>query len=117
MIRKNQFDAALRAGGGFAAQLFHGFKEIPVALAAGFQLQKAAVGAALLLQVAEGGDVAVLEDQHFVAALFHVPQKVRGKDQVQVAAVADFLDELDHANAGGRVKTVGGLIEEQELRA
>ena len=83
--------------------------------AARFQFQEAAVGAALLLQVAEGGDVAVLEDQHLVAALFHVAQQVRGEDQVEVAAVADLLDQRDHAQARGRIEAVGGLVEKQQL--
>ena len=85
--------------------------------AARLDLQETAIGAALLLQVAERGDLAVLEDQHLVAALFHVAQQVRGKEQVQVAAVADLLNKLDHAHAGGRVEPVGGLVQKQQLGA
>ena len=56
-------------------------QKIAVVGAARFQLQEAPVGAPLFFQVAEGGDVAVLEDQHLVAALLHVAQQVRGKNQ------------------------------------
>ena len=84
-------------------------------LAARFQFQEAAIGAALFFQIAERGHVAVLEDQHLVAALFHVAQQVRGEHQVQIAAVADLLNELDHARARGRIEPVGGLVEKQQL--
>ena len=81
-VGHDQYQAALRAGGGLAAQLFHGRQEIAVVLPARFQFQEAPIGAALFLQVAEGRHVAVLEDQHLVAAFFHVAKKVRGEQQV-----------------------------------
>src|SRR5204862_8310320 len=68
-------------------------------------------------EVAERGDVAVLEDEHFVAALFDIAQQVGTEDQAEVAAIADLLNELNHAQARGRVESVGGLIEEQQLGA
>ena len=40
---------------------------------------------------------------------------MRGEDQAQVAAIADFPNELDHARARGRIEAVGGLVQEQEL--
>ena len=103
---------------GLAAELLDGFgEELPFDAAARLQFQEAAVGAALLFQVAERGDVAVLQDQHLVAALLHVAQQVRGENQVQVAAVANLLDELDHARARRRVEAVGGLVQKQQLGA
>jgi hypothetical protein len=54
-------------------------QKVAVVGAAGFEFQEFAIGAALLFQIAERGDVAVFEDQHLVAALFHVAQQVRGE--------------------------------------
>ena len=34
---------------------------------------------------------------------------------MQIAAVADLLNELDHARARGRIEPVGGLVEKQQL--
>src|ERR1035438_7452259 len=56
-IGQNQFEAALRAAGGLAAELLDGFDEGAVDASASFQFQEAAVGATLLLQIAERGDV------------------------------------------------------------
>ena len=92
-----------------------GFEEVAVVGAAGFDFEESQIGAALLLQVAESGDVAVFENQHLVAALLHVAQQVRGEDQAQVAAIADILNELDHAGARGRIEAVGRLVEEQQF--
>ncbi len=116
-VGKNQLDAPLRAGGGLAAQAVHRGQEIAIVRAAGFDLQEAQIGAALLFEVAERRHVAVFQNQDLVAALFHIAQQVRGKDQAQVAAVADLLNQLDHARARGRVEAVGGLVQEEQLGA
>ncbi len=56
-------------------------RKLPLLLAARFHFEEAQIGAALLFQIAKRGDVAVLENQHLVAALFHVAQQVRGENQ------------------------------------
>ena len=69
------------------------------------QLQ--AASAPIALFGPHDGDISLTNLE--VAALFDVAQQMRGEQQMQVAAVADLLDELDHAQAGGRVEPVGGL--------
>ena len=98
---EDKFHAALRSGGGLAAKRFDGADESCRHAAAGFEFQEAAIGAALFFQVAEGGDVAVLQNEDFVAALLDVAQEVRGEDDVEVAAIADFLNEV-RSCAGAR---------------
>ena len=115
VVRQDQFEAALGAGGGLAAELFDGLHEGAVEASARLQFEETAVGAALFLQIAEGRDVAVLEDQHLVAALLHIAQEMRGEDQVQVSAVADFLNQRDHAQARRGIESIGGLVEKEHL--
>ena len=115
-VGKNQLDAPLHAGSSLAAQFLDLGEERSVDSSACFDFQETAIGAALFFEIAEGRDIAIFEDQHLVATLFHVAQQVRRQDQVQIAAVANLLNELDHASTGGRVEPVGGFIEEQKFR-
>src|SRR6185295_8397416 len=69
---------------------------------------------ALLLQIAVGGDAALLQDQHLLAALLDVAQQVGGEDEVDLAGVADVADQLQHALAGRGIEPVGRLVEKEE---
>ena len=47
--------------------------------------------AALFFDVAERGDAALLEDQHFVAGLIDVAQQVRRDEQANAALLPNLL--------------------------
>src|ERR1035438_8445286 len=114
-LRQHHFEAALRSGSGFAAEAADGVDEISVQFATRFHLQKTPVGAPLFFQVAERGDGAVLQNQDLIAAFLDVAQQVGRDDQVQIAAVANLLDQLNHAQAGRRIEAVGRLVQKQQL--
>ena len=61
----------------------------------GFQLDEAAVRAALFFDIAKRGDAPVLEDQHFVAGLIDIAQQMRRDEQPDAAFFANLLDESE----------------------
>src|SRR5881628_3680523 len=73
--RKNDAPPALAFRDSFGAVLAKGSGEVPV-VARNLQLDKPAIGAPLLFQISVVDDAAVLEDDHFVAYLFDIAQKM-----------------------------------------
>src|SRR6185437_10113392 len=62
-------------------------------------------------------DNATLFENHYLfAGFFDIPQEVRAEDDMHLAGIAHFLHQTNHALARGRIETVGGLIEDEQLR-
>ena len=83
----------------------------------GFQFEKFAIGAPLFHKIADRRDFSVAKDQHFVASFFHVAQKMRGKQQTDIAGLANLANQLDQAFARRRIHPVGRLVQNQDFRA
>ena len=87
-----------------------------LALRAQVQFEEATVGAALLGQVAVGGDLAPVEDQHLLAALLYVAQQVRRDNDPRLARIPDLADQPQHPETRRRVETVRRFVQKQEAR-
>ena len=83
----------------------------------GFQLDEVAMRTALFFDVAERGDSSLLEDQHFVAGVVDVAQKVRGDQQANASLLPNLLQRMDHALARDGIEAVGGFVEDEKLGA
>ena len=62
-------------------------------------------------------DHAVPHDDHFVADLFDVAEKMRAHEHVHALLFFHFADQAQHAPAGGRVQSVGRLVKDNQFRA
>src|SRR5258708_23745403 len=112
IVRQDDLQASRTEAGALAAQSADCVQE--AVLVAYFQFQEFQVGFALLFQVAERSDIAVVEDQHLVAKFFNVVQQVRRNQYVDFTGISNRAYQLQHALARFRIKTVGRLIEQQQ---
>ena len=112
-------DDAPFAGGfanAFGADFAEGGCEAAI-VADDVELDEAAVGFAFGFEVGLVDDLAVLEDDDFVADLFDVGEEMGAEQDVHAVLLLHFLDELEHALAGGGVEAIGGFVEDDEFGA
>src|SRR5581483_4873471 len=112
VFRKHDLEASAGKAGAFATQAANGIDE--AVLLIDLQLQKLAVGLALLFEVTKGGHTSILQNQNLIAAILNIAKQVRGDHDVDFAGVANFTDELQHALPRFRIEAVGRLIEKQQ---
>src|SRR5215467_2382326 len=81
-----------------------------------FHFEEPAIGPSLFLQIARDCDPAVSDNQNLFTAFLDVAQQMRREQDMGLAAVADFADEVDHSLAGGRVEPVSRLVQKNQSR-
>ncbi len=116
VLRHDHLDAAVAENRALATEAFERGPECCFG-ADGLQLQELAVGAPFLHEVTDRRDLSIPQDQHFIAGFFHVAEKMRGKQQADIAGLSDFANEFDQALARRRIHAVGWFVQDEDFGA
>ena len=57
----------------------------------------------------------LLENQHFIASVFHISQKMGAQNDPHFSTVSNLADHADHALSRRRIEPVRRFVENQQL--
>jgi len=115
-VRHNHLDAAVGENRAFATEALERGGERCLG-ANGFQLEELPNWRGALDEIANGSNLPVAQDQHLIAGLFDVAEKMRGKQQADtLASRISRINSIKRLRAG-RVHAIGGLVEDQDFGA